>query len=251
MSLISSMTSARRDDLPVAGTLREGWPYIVGPALLGLALWRWRPLVGGACLALAAGIAAFFRDPVRRLDADPDILYAPADGTVIGVDEVDDPWFLERPAHRVSIFLSLLDVHVNRSPVAGEIAAVRELGSGFAPAMQFERSHGNRRREVGLDTVRGPVLVVQVAGLLARRIVGWVGPGDRVTAGQKIGMITFGSRTDLIVPRDAAVPIVQVGQKVVGGYTPIARWLAPISTTAGAAEGAISTAAATDEAPTR
>jgi phosphatidylserine decarboxylase len=230
MSLPTRLMSARRDDPPAAGTLREGWPYVVGPALLGLLLWRWRPLVGAACLALAAGIAAFFRDPIRRPDADAELLYAPADGTVIGVDTVEDPWFVARPAHRVSIFLSLLDVHVNRSPVAGEIAAVRELGSGFAPAMHFERSHGNRRREVGLDTARGPVLVVQVAGLLARRIVGWVGPGDRVFAGQKIGMITFGSRTDLIVPRGVAVPTVEVGQKVVGGRTPIARWRVPSST---------------------
>jgi len=226
MSLLSRILSVREDDPPVAGTLREGWPYIVGPALLGLALWRWRPLAGTICFALAAGIAAFFRDPVRCLDPDPDLLYAPADGTVIGVDTVDDPWFVGRPSHRVSIFLSLFNVHVNRSPVAGGVADVRELGSGFAPAMQFERSHGNRRREVGLETAHGPLLVVQVAGLLARRIVGWVGPGDRVAAGQKIGMITFGSRTDLIVPLEAGTPIVTVGQKVVGGRTPIARWLA-------------------------
>jgi phosphatidylserine decarboxylase len=218
---------ARRDDPPAAGTLREGWPYIVGPALLGLVLWRWRPLVGFGFLALGAAIGAFFRDPVRRLDADPDLLYAPADGTVIGVDSVDDPWFVGRPSHRVSIFLSLLDVHVNRSPVAGDVVAARDLGSGFAPAMHFERSHGNRRREVGLDTARGPVLVVQVAGLLARRIVAWVHPGDHVLAGQKIGMITFGSRTDLVVPHDVATPVVAVGQKVVGGRTALMRWEEP------------------------
>ena len=231
MVLLSRVRPARRDDPPVAGTVREGWPYVVGPALLGMLLWRWRPIVGAACLALAAGIAAFFRDPVRRLDADPDLLYAPADGTVIGVDTVEGPWFVGRPSHRVSIFLSLLDVHVNRSPVAGEIAAVRELGSGFAPAMRFERSHGNRRRELGMNTAHGPILVVQVAGLLARRIVGWVGPGDRVRAGQKIGMITFGSRTDLIVPLDAGTPIVGLGAKVVGGRTPLMRWLAQSSNT--------------------
>ena len=224
MSLLSRVLSARADDPPVSGTLREGWPYILGPALLGLVLCRWRPLVGVVFLALAAGIAAFFRDPVRRLDADPDILYAPADGTVIGVDTVDDPWFVGRPSHRVSNFLSLFNVHVNRSPAAGSIVAVRDLGTGFAPAMHFEKSHGNRRREVGLDTAGGPVLVVQVAGLLARRIVPWVNPGDRVLAGQKIGMITFGSRTDLIVAHDAGAPLVKIGQKVVGGRTPVARW---------------------------
>jgi phosphatidylserine decarboxylase len=226
MSILSRLRLAgSADDPPIAGTLREGWPYILGPALRGLALWRWRPIAGLIGFCVASGIAAFFRDPVRRLVPDPGLLYAPADGTVIGVDTVEDPWFVGRPSHRVSIFLSLFDVHVNRSPVAGEIVDVRELGSGVAPAMQFERSHGNRRREVGLATSHGPVLVVQVAGLLARRIVGWVGPGQQVWAGQKIGMITFGSRTDLIVPKEAATPFVKVGQRVVGGCTPIARWL--------------------------
>jgi phosphatidylserine decarboxylase len=140
------------------------------------------------------------------------------------VDTVDDPWFVGRESHRVSIFLSLFNVHVNRSPTAGEIVAMRDLGTGFAPAMQFERSHSNRRREIGLATDHGPVLVVQVAGLLARRIVGWVGQGEAVWAGQKLGMITFGSRTDLIVPLDAAMPTVTVGQRVVGGQTVLARW---------------------------
>lgn len=225
MSLLSSILPARESDPPVAGTLREGWPYIIGPALLAVPLWRWRPLAGLIALGVAGGIASFFRDPVRKLDADPTLLYAPADGTVIGVDTVEDPWFVGRRSHRVSIFLSLLNVHVNRSPTAGQITAIRELGTGFAPAMSFERSHGNRRREVGVATSRGPVLVVQVAGLLARRIVGWVGEGDAVLPGQKIGMITFGSRTDLIVPVEVARPSVEIGQRVVGGQTPIARWL--------------------------
>lgn len=224
MSLDSWRLSARADDPPIAGTVREGWPYVLGLALAGGLLWRWRPLAGGLALALAGGVAAFFRDPVRRLDADPELLYAPADGVVIGVDTVAAPWFVGRPAHRISVFLSLFDVHVNRSPAAGEVVAVREVGTGFAPAMHFARSHGNRRREIGLRTARGPLLVVQVAGLLARRIVGWVGRGERVAAGQKLGMITFGSRTDLVVPVDAAEPLVSIGQRVVGGRTAIARW---------------------------
>lgn len=224
MSLCSRLLPGRADDPPVCGTVREGLPCVAGLAILSGLLWRWRPLAGLAGLVLASGVAAFFRDPVRRLAADPTLLYAPADGKVIGVDTVDDPWFVGQPCHRVSIFLSLFDVHVNRSPVAGEIAQTRDLGAGFAPAMNFAKSHGNRRREIGMNTARGPVLVVQVAGLLARRIVGWVEAGDRVAAGQKLGMITFGSRTDLIVPITAATPLVQVGQRVTGGRTALARW---------------------------
>jgi phosphatidylserine decarboxylase len=225
MSIVTDILSAATDDPPVGGTVKEGWPYVLGLLVAALVLWRWRPLAGAVVLGVAGCVAAFFRDPVRTLDPDPGLLYAPADGTVIGVDVVDDPWYVGRRSHRVSIFLSLFNVHVNRSPVEGEIEAVRELGEGFAPAMHFDRSHSNRRREIGLMTEHGPVLVVQVAGLLARRIVGWVGLGQPVAAGQKLGMITFGSRTDLIVPNDAAVPFVSVGEQVVGGRTAIARWL--------------------------
>jgi phosphatidylserine decarboxylase len=218
-------TFDRPDDPPVGATLKEGWPYIAGLALLALPLWRWRPLAGLSMLALAGAVASFFRDPTRPLEAEPDTFYSPADGTVIGVDMVDDPWFVGRPCHRISIFLSVLNVHVNRSPMAGRIVDVRELGSSFVPAMNFTKSHDNRRREIGIETARGPILVVQVAGLLARRIVGWVHPGESVLAGQKLGMITFGSRTDLYVPVGEAVPFVTSGQKVVGGRTAIARWL--------------------------
>lgn len=220
--------AARADDPPAAGTFREGWRYVVGLTIVGALLWRWRPIAGLVGLGLAAFVAAFFRDPVRRLAADPDLLYAPADGVVIGVDTLDDPWFVERPSHRISIFLSVFDVHVNRSPAAAEIVAARDLGTGFAPAMSFAGSHDNRRREIGLRTARGPISVVQVAGLLARRIVPWVRPGDTVQAGQKLGMITFGSRTDLIVPIGEVVPLVTVGQRVAGGRTPIARWIAQV-----------------------
>ena len=211
-------------DPPRFGTVREGWPYVTALTLAALPLWRWQPLAGAAAVALAGGVAAFFRDPVRPWPGDPDLLYSPADGFVIGVDRVEGAWHVGRPAHRVSIFLSLFDVHVNRSPTAGTIIAARDLGSSFFPAMDFRRSHDNRRRELAYRTPHGPLLVVQVAGLLARRIVPWVEPGQTVAAGQKLGMITFGSRTDLIVPVDAATPLVESGRRVIGGQTPIARW---------------------------
>ncbi len=212
-------------DAPRFGTLREGAPYVAALAIAALPLWRWHPLAGVAGVALAAGCAAFFRDPLRPLEADLDTLYAAADGAVIGVDRVEQPWFLDRPALRISIFLSLLDVHVNRSPAAGTIEAVREIDGGFAPAMDFGRSHSNRRREIGMLTARGPIVVVQVAGLLARRVVGWVGEGDRVVAGQKLGMITFGSRTDLLVPAGRAAALLGHGARVRAAETPVARWM--------------------------
>jgi phosphatidylserine decarboxylase len=212
-------------DPPTFATVREGLPYVAALGLLALPLWRARPPLGGAVLAAAAGLAAFFRDPVRPLAADPDLLYAPADGVVIGIDRVERPWFLDGPAMRIGVFLSIFDVHVNRSPAAGRIVDVRDIGGGFRPAMHFSRSHGNRRSEIAVATSHGRLLVVQVAGLMARRIVSWRRGGDVVRAGQKLGMITFGSRTDLLVPIGRAEPLVSVGDRVTAARTPIARWL--------------------------
>jgi phosphatidylserine decarboxylase len=212
-------------DPPALGTVREGFPYVAALAAAAVPLWRWRRQAGLAALAAAGGCAAFFRDPARPLEPDPSLLYAAADGAVIGIDRVEKPWFLDRPSLRVSVFLSLLDVHVNRSPADARIVALRDLGGGFAPAMDFRRSHGNRRREIGMVTERGPLVVVQVAGLLARRIVGWTGVNDAVRAGQKLGMITFGSRTDLLLPLGAGEALVSKGDRVRAARTPVVRWL--------------------------
>ncbi len=223
MSLVRLRASAL--DPPAFATFREGAPVVAALGLAAVPLWRWHPLAGLVAMAAAGCCAAFFRDPVRQSVSERDVVYAPADGSIIGLDWVERPWYLERPAHRVSVFLSLFDVHVNRSPAAGRIVAVRDLGGGFAPAMSFQRSHGNRRREIALETERGPLLLVQVAGVLARRIVGWVGQGEEVVAGQKLGMITFGSRTDLLIPVGSGAPVVMPGERVLGGQTPVARWL--------------------------
>jgi phosphatidylserine decarboxylase len=212
-------------DPPAFATMREGLPYVAALAAAAVPLWRWRPQAGLAALAIAGGCAAFFRDPARPLEPDSSLLYAAADGAVIGIDRVERPWFLDRPSLRVSVFLSLLDVHVNRSPADARIVDLRDLGGGFAPAMDFRRSHGNRRREIAMVTDRGPLVVVQVAGLLARRIVGWTGVGDTVRAGQKLGMITFGSRTDLLVPLGTGEVLVSKGERVRAARTPVLRWL--------------------------
>src|SRR5262252_3469838 len=160
----------------------EGWPFILVPAVVAciLALFGWWPAaVGVGIVALAC--LGFFRDPERTPPSGAGLVLAPADGRVMRVDEVHDPWVGE--AVRTSIFLSPLDVHVNRSPVAGLVESVE-----------------------------------RVAGVLARRIVCRVERGDKLAAGARFGLIRFGSRTDLLVPRSAEM-LVKVGDRVRGGET--------------------------------
>ncbi len=207
-----------------AGALREGWPLILGAAALAIpaALVNrrliWPPLI------LAGAITAFFRDPPRTTPANSDLLYAAADGYILTVDEVAEPWFLGGRGLRIVTFLSIFDVHVNRSPVAGKLIKTRHINGGYAAAMDRAGSELNERQLLAIAGERGPVVVVQIAGLIARRIRRWVEPGATLRAGQKLGMIKFGSRTDVIVPLDQAEALVTKGARVYAGITPIARY---------------------------
>lgn len=213
-------------DLPVYGALREGWPIIAGVAVLAAPLaaidrrLAWPPLI------LAAAATAFFRDPRRITPPDPRCIYAAADGIVLAVDEVEEDWYLNCRAVRVVTFLSLFDVHVNRSPVAGTLCQTRHTPGGYAPAMNRARSEENERQSLAIEGRRGRLVVVQVAGLLARRIRRWVEAGATLRAGQKLGMIKFGSRTDVLVPVGQVRVLVAKGDRVRAGITPIARYLA-------------------------
>lgn len=174
-------------------------------------------------LGLAGSVTWFFRDPERPLHADPGIAYAAADGVVTGVQAVSgDPW-LPGEAVRISTFLSLHNVHVNRSPVAGRVAAVESARGRFVPAFlgQSQDNHSNR---VAMDGRAGRVVVVQIAGMVARKIACWVQPPDPVTAGERIGLIHFGSRTDVLLPAGSAVILVEPGDRVRAGVTPLARY---------------------------
>jgi len=200
--------------LPVA---REGWPFIAIPAAIaaGLALTGRRALaVPFAAAALAS--LGFFRDPERETPAVPGAVLAPADGRVISVDELDDPFV--GPAVRVAIFLSPLDVHVNRSPIAGLVVGVTYSRGRFVAAYQAEAGRVNERCVVHLQGETARVTVVQIAGAVARRIVCRVGAGDKLAAGERFGMIRFGSRTDCCMPRGSQVRV-RAGDRVTGGVT--------------------------------
>lgn len=204
--------------------LREARPFLIGAAVfLGFSLWMgwFFSALFGALLLI--GLLLFFRDPHRTPPNNPLALVSPADGKVICVDEAEDPCFGLGKFRRVGIFLSVLDVHVNRSPFSGTIEKTHYSAGEFLDARHLEVDIRNENQTWLLRTSRGPILVRQIAGLIARRIVGWKKQGDSVTTGERIGMIRFGSRTDLYFPA-SCTPQVQVGQRVVGGQTILAVW---------------------------
>ena len=198
--------------VPVAA---EGWPFILPPAAAAciMAVMGW---AGAAVVfaVVAVAFAGFFRDPERIAPDLPGAVLAPADGRVMVITEAPDPWV--GPAVRVSIFLSPLDVHVNRAPIGGLVKSVEYVAGRFLAAYRPEASEQNERCAVSLDGDRARVTVTQVSGVLARRIVCRVRPGDTLRAGQRYGLIRFGSRTDLVLPRGTELRV-RVGDRVRGG----------------------------------
>ena len=201
--------------VPVA---REGWPFIAIPGAIALGL----ALLGRRRLALpfaaaAAASAGFFRDPERAIPAVANGALAPADGRVMSVEDAVDPFV--GSSVRVAIFLSPLDVHVNRAPIAGVVVDTVYTPGRFVAAYD-PAAESNERCAVRLQGEHVRVSVVQIAGVVARRIVCRVGPGDKLAAGERFGMIRFGSRTDCYMPRGTEVTV-RVGEKVRGGQTVI------------------------------
>jgi phosphatidylserine decarboxylase len=202
----------------------EGWPFIVVAWLvvLGLAALRfWIPLV--LWLPVAVWVVAFFRDPVRDGERGASVAIAPADGKVVDVREVDEPAFIGGKALRICIFMNVFDVHVNRYPLDGTVAYRHYNPGKFLHAADEKASLDNEQSSVGLQTARGKVLVRQIAGLVARRIVTDHGLGTSVRQGERLGLIRFGSRVDLFLPTDA-IPAVQAGDRTTAGQTVVARW---------------------------
>ena len=201
---------------------KEGLPITILLAAASGAFWTlgWR---GAALLttALAAFTLWFFRNPDRRTPEGERLVVAPADGRVVFVGEVDETKYLHARALKVSIFMSVFDVHVNRAPESGRVSEVRYNPGRFLSADLDKASEDNEQNAVVLETDGGRMVFVQIAGLIARRIVCWVRPGDSVRRGERFGLIMFGSRLDVYLPAGSAVRVktdekTRAGETVIG-----------------------------------
>ena len=201
--------------------VKEGYYFGLPPlALGGAALFlRWT-VAGIILLCLAAFVFYFFRDPERVIPADPGAIVSPADGRVLVVTDEENAG---RPGKRMSIFLAIWNVHVNRSPAAGVITNMKYCPGKFSAAMRAVASTDNEQNVINLATEAGEITFKQIAGLIARRVVCWKKPGDRVARGERIGLVRFGSRADLWLPRDSEL-LVKVGDHVKGGSSVVAYW---------------------------
>jgi len=209
---------------------RAGWPFITGslaPAAVLTAAGRGRiRLLAWPFVLLSAYMTLFFRDPDRRCDVDepdPDDVLSPADGVVMVAGEPQDGVAPEGDWQQVSVFLSVVDVHVNRSPYRGEVVESSYRKGSFLAAYRKESAHRNERSELWLRDGERTVVFRQIVGVLARRIVTRTGVGQHLATGERMGLMKFGSRMDVFVPRECTVTV-QKGQRVRGGETVIARW---------------------------
>lgn len=200
---------------------RAGYPFIAGalvPAVL-LAAVR-RHALAASLAALGGFFAYFFRDPERRVPAEPGLVVSPADGTVMMSGPSDGRWAPPGAWKQITIFLSPMDVHMNRAPVDGRITRIDYRPGTFLPAYR-EAANDNELNEIWIDHGGRTVVVRQVVGILARRIVCRVSEGDVLRRGERIGLMKFGSRMDVFLPTDADLKV-GVGERVVGGETVLA-----------------------------
>jgi phosphatidylserine decarboxylase len=203
-------------------TLFEGrWIFAILLILaIGSALISW--WLALFFVALILYTIAFFRDPNRPDPADQRAVVAAADGTIVDIQEIDEEEFLKARSKRIGIFLSIFDVHTNRAPVGGRIAFQQHRKGFFLDARRPECSEKNEAMTWAFQNPRATIVVRQLTGAIARRIVGWAKVGDELRRGQRFGMIRFGSRTEVYLPLDAEI-LVKVGDHVKGGASVIAR----------------------------
>lgn len=199
---------------------KEGFPFIgVAAGITLIAGWLGWSFVAVATASLTLFVSWFFRNPPRVVPQGPRLVVSPGDGKVLAIEEEFEPRYLKERAVRISIFLNVFDVHINRIPCDGTIENVQYQPGLFLVASKPQATLQNEQNAVMVKTVEGAkVLCVQVAGLIARRIVCWVSPKDRAVRGERYGLIRFGSRMDTYVPAGTAIRIA-VGERVKGGET--------------------------------
>ena len=204
--------------------VREGYIYIAAALFLAVVLYFGFGAYGAVIpLVLACYFTYFFRNPSRDIPMDEKLIVSPADGTVQDVVELAEDEFVKGPCKKIIIFLSVFNVHVNRSPIAGEIKCQKYVCGRFRPAYKDEVGFENERHMLGIENEKGfRVTVTPIAGILARRIVSWVTLDDNREKGQVYGLIKFGSCTELVVP-DSVEVLVKKGDKVRGGESVLGR----------------------------
>jgi phosphatidylserine decarboxylase len=198
----------------------EGRPVLLPLVVLALVTVLIFPPAVFPVLLAAGAIVLAFRDPERDIRPSGDVALAPADGRVIHVGRVWDAYW-QAELVEIAIFLSLADVHIQRSPLDGEVVAQHRRAGGYRPAMSRAATHGNNQLATYMRSAAGPCVVTQISGLVARRIVSWVESGMWLTQGERLGMIKFGSQVTLRLPPTALV-LVDVGDHVRAGLTPVA-----------------------------
>jgi phosphatidylserine decarboxylase len=205
--------------IPVAA---EGWPFIIPRAIVTAVLFSlgWKN-TGIAALVLTLFVLFFFRDPERTIPEGKGLVVSPADGRVIVVKDIFEPDYLKQEVKQVSIFLSVFNVHVNRSPLEGTVEVVKYNPGKFHVASVDKASLANEQTAMVIASGRHKVLVKQIAGLIARRIVCYARPGNAIRTGERYGLIRFGSRVDIFLPRDAELKV-RVGDRLEGASDVIA-----------------------------
>jgi phosphatidylserine decarboxylase len=201
--------------------VKEGYYLGVPPLFLGgiaLILHWW--ILAGVFIAFGLFCFSFFRDPERAISPDPDVVVSPADGRVVVITEEENAG---RPGTRISIFLAVWNVHVNRSPAAGVITKLDYRPGKFFAAWDARASVQNEQNIFTLATPQGTIEFKQIAGLIARRVVSWKKPLESVAKGERIGLVRFGSRVDLWLPQGSEL-LVKIGDNVAGGSSILARW---------------------------
>lgn len=202
--------------------VKEGMPYIIALAIVTAVVAYFFPLWSLIPGGLLLFVTYFFRNPERSVSQEKGIIVSPADGRVMSVSEIYEDQYIKGPARKVNIFLSVFDVHINRIPIGGTIKFQHYIKGKFLPAWREEVAAENERHALGIENDGMKVLVTQIAGLIARRIVSWVTVGAELRQGERYGLIKFGSSTEVAVPMNVEI-LVKKGDRVKGGETIIGR----------------------------